>query len=322
MLQQTQVNTVIPYYERWMKNFPNLMKLAHAPLSRVLKSWEGLGYYRRARNLHRTAKIVAGKFAGKFPETQEELQKLPGIGRYTAGAIASIAFNQPEPILDGNVKRVLSRVFALREPIDKPSGEKKLWEITQNLVKETERPGDFNQALMELGALVCLPENPKCFVCPFEKSCKAHRSRKENQFPVKARREKTEKLKTVAIVLWKNGRVLLEKQPLKARWGGLWMFPQWIYRNGKTEKTFLEEEVRKDLGVRIQALEPRMELEHGFTKYRVHLRVYEGEAAPSPSLSPLRGAGRVRGWVKPERLTALPLPRPHQRIAQEIANHA
>lgn len=324
MLQQTQVDTVTPYYKHWIKTFPNLTKLAHAPLSRVLKCWEGLGYYRRARNLHRSAKIMVGKGGAKFPNTVTELQKLPGIGHYTAGAISSIAFNRPEPILDGNVKRVLARVLALREPVDKTSGEKKLWEAARRLVEGAEQPGDFNQALMELGALLCLPENPKCFICPLEKICKAHEMKKEDRFPVKARREKVEKLKTVAAVIWKKDKVLLEKQPLESRWGGLWTFPQWISNHRKPETEFLEERVRKDLGLRIRALKPKMELEHGFTKYRIRLKVFEGKVALVDSVitrKPLDGGAMAR-WVDYQKISRLPLPRPHQKIAQGIENHA
>lgn len=312
MLQQTQVKTVLSYYERWVKQFPDVKTLADAPLSQVLKAWEGLGYYSRARNLHRTAKIAADRFAGKIPGAPGELRKLPGIGRYTAGAIASIAFNRPEPIVDGNVKRLLSRILALAKPIDQAEGEKQLWEGARKLVEGTGQPGNLNQALMELGALVCLPENPKCFICPLEKICNARRMKKEDQFPLKARREKTEKLKTVAAVIWKNGRVLLKKQPLRARWGGLWIFPQWIYKNGEGEEKFLEEKIRKELGLRIEEFRKKTKIEHGFTKYRVRLQVYEGKG---------RGEGKGQ-WVEPKRLSSLPLPRPHQRIAQQITNHA
>lgn len=356
MLQQTQVKTVIPYYERWIKIFPTIEALAKAPLSRVLKCWEGLGYYSRARNFHRAAEIVAQKLGGKIPDSVDELVKLPGIGRYTAGAIASIAFNKPEPILDGNVARVLARVFALRDPVDQNKGKEKLWEIAKILVKGVNLPslrtprkrgeaiseiasaplgmlprndsvGNFNQALMELGALVCLSENPKCFICPLKKICKAHRLKKETEFPVKARWEKTEKLKTVAAVIWKNGRVLLQKQPLEARWGGLWMFPQWIHRNGKRDQDFLSENIEKDFGLRVKGWEPRLEVKHGFTKYRVHLTVYEGgvigssKAIVSPVKVLRRGEALTR-WLKPRTFDRLPFPSPHQKIAELLQSNA
>lgn len=324
MLQQTQVDTVIPYYQRWMKRFPNLGSLASAPLSRVLKAWEGLGYYARARNLHKTARMVVRRLGGKFPLSAEELRELPGIGRYTAGAILSIAFNQPEPILDGNVKRVLSRLFALKEAVDTQTGEKKLWEISRDLVVGVGAGamfsyGDFNQALMELGALVCLPENPKCGVCPVENLCEAHRLKRETKFPVKLRHQKTEALKTVALVAWKNGRVLLEKQPLRSRWGGLWMFPQWILSDGKGQKQFLQEKAREDFKIEFKRLRRGMMIKHGFTKYRVKLHVYDGETLSAPAV--IAGLAMTR-WVTPRRLARLPLPAPHQKIARQIQTHA
>lgn len=327
MLQQTQVDTVLPYYERWLKSFPGVRRLAAAPLARVLKLWEGLGYYARARNLHKTAKIVTRKFHGKFPAQAAELRKLPGIGRYTAGALASIAFNQPEPILDGNVKRVLSRLFALKEAVDTQAGEKRLWEISRQLVSGAKGSyGDFNQALMELGALVCLPENPRCSACPVKTLCKAHRLKRETEFPVKLRNQKTEELKTVALVAWKNGRVLLEKQPLQSRWGGLWMFPQWILAHGKPPAEFLRKKAGGELGLQVENLRPRFSIEHGFTKYRVHLEVYEGSAVRGggSDFNPQgkNGTAPFYSWVNPSRLARLPLPAPHQKIARQIQAHA
>ncbi len=316
MLQQTQVNTVLPYYERWVKSFSTLPRLAKAPLSQVLKAWEGLGYYSRARNLHKTAKIILKKWGKKFPDSRETLETLPGIGRYTAGAIASIAFDQAEPILDGNVKRVLARIFALKNAVDTGAGQKKLWEISKMLVESSGRKcGDFNQSLMELGALVCLPENPKCLACPVEKICLAHRLKKETAFPVKSREEKTEKIQTVAAVIWKKGRVLLEKQPLRARWGGLWLFPQWKMDPRGSETEFLRKKT-KDLGIQIDEFRPKTEIKHGFTKYRIRLRVFEGEALSHNGFPPLMR------WIRPEKLQGLPFPSPHQKIAALIGNHA
>ncbi len=355
MLQQTQVKTVLPYYRRWVKRFPNIQTLSHASLSQVLKLWEGLGYYSRARNLHRAAKFIVEKLDGKFPDSCEALRELPGVGRYTAGAIASIAFGKPEPIVDGNVKRVLSRIFALKEPVDTSRGEGKLWEIAKNLLRHCptgaipiltkkhyggdceaatpakpkqssrllRRPygaprndghyGDFNQSLMELGALVCLPENPRCGVCPLEKRCKAHRLGEEENFPVKSRKEKVTELRTVAAVIWKNGRVLLKREPLNGRWGGLWTFPHWICTDGSSEKEFLKNRIRREFGVGVVNLRPWTDLKHGFTRYKVRLRVFEGEVHSQN--------GRLR-WIEAGSLSRFPLPRPHQRIAQLVQTDA
>ena len=326
MLQQTQVNTVIPYYERWMKQFPTVQQLSEAPLSRVLKLWEGLGYYGRARNLHKSAKIIDKKLAGEFPNTSEKLRALPGIGRYTAGAIASIAFGERAPVLDGNVMRVLSRIFAVKEPVDQTEGKKKLWEIAERLVwaglPRPYNPGDFNQSLMELGALVCLPENPKCLECPGAKICEAHRLKKEVLFPVRNSREKGLKLNTVAAVIWNKRNVLLQKQPLDARWGGLWMFPHWIYTNGIPETKFLQEKIKREFGIKAGNLIKKQEIIHGFTKYRVRLQVYETKvgarrAVPLQSDRPSTFNTMTR-WVSPQKLPRLALPRPHQKIAQSL----
>lgn len=314
MLQQTQVGTVIPYYKRWLKSFPRVQALARAPLSRILKLWEGLGYYSRARNLHKTAKIVTKNWGGRFPSSKETLQRLPGIGRYTAGAIASIVFGKPEPILDGNVKRVLSRILALKEPLDKARGEKILWEASKRLVEAgMPRAGDLNQSLMELGSLICLPENPNCSYCPVKKVCEAHRLGLEEEFPIKSKKERTRELKALALILWKGSRVLLQKQPLQGRWGGLWTFPQWIQTNGEPEKKLIRKRAEKNLGVRLDGIKKRMEVRYGFTNYRVRLGVYEAKAISE----------KIRHvWIPPDRLIRFALPSPHRKIAREIQSHA
>lgn len=328
MLQQTQVNTVIPYYKRWMEKFPTLRKLAEARLLQVLRYWAGLGYYSRARNMHRAAKLIVKERGGKFPNSTKKLMQLPGIGRYTAGAIASIAFGKPEPILDGNVMRVLSRVFALRDPIDINAGKEKLWEISRDLVTggRSFDPGDLNQSLMELGALVCLPDNPKCSICCLKKICQAKRLSKESEFPIKSKNKKIERLRTVAAIIWKNGRVLLKRQLQKERWGGLWIFPQWIYANGENETEFLKDKLRRELGIRVNDLKPKTELIHGYTKYRVRLRVFDGKVLGRRDTvtAPKEGGETppLQVWIKPKNFSRLPLPSPHQKIARLIQSHA
>src|SRR5690554_4542816 len=172
MLQQTQITTVIPYYLRWMERFPTVHELAAAELDEVLKMWEGLGYYSRARNLHAAAQAVVEEYGGKLPQTAKELQKLRGIGPYTAGAVASIAFEQPVPILDGNVIRVLSRLYDIADDVTETQTKRYLWQLAEGLVPQ-ERPGDFNQALMELGQRICVPATPRCHRCPVARHCLA-----------------------------------------------------------------------------------------------------------------------------------------------------
>ncbi len=305
MLQQTQVDTVIPYYERWLKKFPDLSSLAEAPLSDVLSAWAGLGYYRRARMFHAAAREVAEKHSGRIPETPEELQKLPGIGRYTSGAIASIAFEKKAPVLDGNVIRILTRIFALAEDTAKPASISQLWDLAAAVLPE-KNTGDFNQALMELGATVCFPQNPECGKCPAASFCRAHAQGRETFYPVKSNREKLEKIRNFALVLKKNKTVLLQRQPEKARWGGLWMFPFW------EKKTSLFEAVKETA----QKPEKWMSLRHGFTKYLVSLDVYVG-AAGKEALPAFTGKNETR-WIPLSELSVYALPAPHRKIAEAL----
>ena len=226
MLQQTQVSTVIPYYKRWLEVFPTLASLAQAPLSRALELWAGLGYYRRARMFHLAAQQVQKDRGGHIPKTARELRELPGIGRYTAGAIASIALGEKTPVLDGNVIRILSRIFALSQSVDLPETLERLWGLAASLLPES-NPGDLNQAMMELGATVCFPLIPKCTHCPINKVCAARKKGRELSYPVRTRKDRYEKLRMAALVL-KNSKneVWLEKQPDQGRWGGLWMWVQ------------------------------------------------------------------------------------------------
>src|SRR6185503_9991928 len=182
MLQQTRVTVVVPYWQRWMARFPSPAALAGAPLDDVLAAWSGLGYYGRARNLHRGAREVVARYGGRLPDSAGELRTLPGIGRYTAGAIASMAFDRQEPLVDGNVARVLARVFAVEEDVKSAAGQNRLWQLAADLVP-SEAPGDFNQALMELGATLCAPAAPRCAGCPLAADCRAHREGRTDELP-------------------------------------------------------------------------------------------------------------------------------------------
>lgn len=207
MLQQTRVETVIPYYEKWLQLFPTVEALASASEREVLNAWEGLGYYSRARNFHKAAMIVVQKYDGELPRDLDELQKLPGIGRYTVGALAAILFRMDEPALDGNLKRVYARLFDVGVPVDSPAGEKLLWQIArENLPKG--RAADFNQALMDLGALICLPKNPRCLLCPVMNDCQAHQGGKQAMRPVKTQKKETPHHTLAAAVIVRRAHVL------------------------------------------------------------------------------------------------------------------
>ncbi|NCP88064.1 A/G-specific adenine glycosylase [bacterium] len=224
MLQQTRVETVIPYFHNWLKKFPTLASLAAAPQQAALAAWEGLGYYSRARNFQRAAQIIVSDYAGQIPKTAEELIRLPGIGRYTAAAIASIAFGQDIATLDGNLKRIFARVFDVTDPIDTPAGEKKLWQLAENHLPPG-RAGDYNQALMDLGASVCLPRSPLCPQCPLESLCEARAFGLQAERPVRTPKKPVPQKYKLAAVLLSQGKTLLNQRPANGLLGGLWEFP-------------------------------------------------------------------------------------------------
>ncbi len=224
MLQQTQVATVIPYWRRFMDRFPTIESLAAAPLGEVLSLWRGLGYYARARNLHRAARRVATELGGKLPADPDQLSSLPGFGRYTTGAVASIAFGKELPLVDGNAARVLSRVFEVDGAPGDRKRESKLWRLAENLVRGA-RPGDLNQALMELGALICRSEDPSCLLCPLRTSCLALKAGRVHELPPPRARRSRKHLRFAVAVCEKNGEVLLGMREEKGLFGGLWELP-------------------------------------------------------------------------------------------------
>ena len=228
MLQQTRVAAVIPYFERWLERFPTVTALAEAPLDEVLRLWAGLGYYSRARNLHRGAQELVAHHGGKLPASAAALRDLPGIGRYTAGAIASIAFSLHEPLVDGNVARVLARLHAIEDDIKSPAVTRDLWRLAGALVP-AEAPGDFNQGLMELGATVCTPARPSCLMCPLRDLCRARAAGREAELPIMPARKRPEDLPLIdACALWieRRGRLLLARRVPRGLFGGLWELPQ------------------------------------------------------------------------------------------------
>ncbi len=224
MLQQTQVATVEPYYRRFLQRFPDVGSLAAAPLEEVLKFWAGLGYYRRAKSLHKAACIITSTYHCMFPSIYDDILELPGIGRYTAGAIASIAFGQRVPVLDGNVMRVVTRLFAIDDDIARQSTKNRLWKIAENLVPR-HQPGNFNQALMELGATICTPRNPRCETCPLEQTCAARRTNRQEMLPVKKRKAVPARMRLAAIILNSPRGQLLGRRKAGGLWEHLWEFP-------------------------------------------------------------------------------------------------
>jgi len=233
MLQQTQVKTVIPYWERWMQHFPTIASLAVADEQRVLKLWEGLGYYTRARNLQKAARIICEKHSARFPRAFDDILALPGIGRYTAGAIASIAYGDPTPILDGNVIRVLSRQFAIEGDPKSSANQTRLWYLSTQLVTASNSPSALNQGLMELGATICTPREPQCRACPIRRTCEAFRLNRVTEFPQIPERKKPRQRKFIAYIFHHGDSVLVRQRSSNVVNGNLWEFPNFEILRGK-----------------------------------------------------------------------------------------
>jgi A/G-specific adenine glycosylase len=312
MLQQTQVVTVIPYYERWIKSFPTVAALAKAPEAKVLKHWEGLGYYSRARNLHKTAKEIHHHLADRVPDSREEILKLPGIGKYTAGAILSIAFNQDTGVLDGNVKRVLSRLFRLKENGASTTSEKLLWDLADKM-PPSGKAGDFNQAIMELGALICLPKNPLCETCPLNKVCQGRGE--AHLFPPPKAKVAVKKIEVSAAVILKNGKTYIQQRLHNGLMGGLWEFPGGKLEKNESPEEALVREIQEELGVHIEVGEKVLTIKHSYTKFRVTLHVF---LCRLPK-------GRIRAtsceqwkWVAIQDLDAYPFPAANVKILEYL----
>jgi A/G-specific adenine glycosylase len=274
MLQQTRVPTALPYYERFLKRFPTVESLARARLDTILKLWEGLGYYSRARNLHRAAKEVVERFGGHFPRTAAELLTLPGIGRYTAGALASNAFDERVPIVDGNIERVLCRVFRIHGDPKNSTVQKTLWSIADGLVPAS-KPGLFNQALMEVGAEVCTPRNPQCENCPLVRACRAKRHNEQLSLPQRSPKNPLPSHIVAVGVIYKDGRILIDKRKPEGLLGGLWEFPGGKKEPGETLEAALRREVREELGITIRVGRPLAVVDHTYSHFRVRIHASE-----------------------------------------------
>jgi A/G-specific adenine glycosylase len=275
MLQQTQIETVIPYFHRFLDAFPDVHALANAPLDDVLKLWEGLGYYSRARNLHKTARLISVDMGGRFPDTVDGLRKLPGVGPYTAGAVASIAFNRPAPVLDGNVIRVFSRLLDLPDDVTKSTTVKRLWQIATERMP-TERPGDYNQALMDLGKHICKPRNPACHRCPVQDHCLAYANGTQEERPVKKKKAPTPHYDVAAgVIHGADGRLLIAQRPLDGLLGGLWEFPGGKQEPGETLQETVRRELAEELGIEVEVGELLTVVKHAYSHFRITLHVFD-----------------------------------------------
>ena len=273
MLQQTQVATVIDYFDRFLKHFPTIEALALAPEQQVLLLWQGLGYYRRARNLHAAAKKIVQEHHGQIPANHSAISSLPGVGRYTAGAIASIAFGIRAPILDGNVARVLSRWFAIEEPIDKPTVRSHLWSLAETLVPEVS-PGDFNQAMMELGSLVCTPRNPRCTTCPIADLCSTQSQGLANVLPRRLLKRQPQEVMHHVLAVKRGRKFVVEQRPLKGLWAGLWQMPTVEMLNTNVSAKQIQNWALQHLGVTVKLPRPAGNLQHQTTHRSISAKVW------------------------------------------------
>lgn len=265
MLQQTQVGTVIPYYQRFMARFPDLRALADAPLDEVLAHWSGLGYYARARNLHRAAAIACERFGGELPGDIEQLAELPGIGRSTAGAILALSRGQRQPILDGNVKRVLARLHAVDGWPGRSAVQQRLWALAERHTPD-QRVADYTQAMMDLGAMVCTRRRPNCRACPVSDGCVARAAGREHDYPApKPRRELPVRRTRMLLLRDPEGRVLLEQRPPTGVWGGLWSFPEC------PPEADIADWCAQHHGLRVGAIQPWSTLRHTFSHFHLDI---------------------------------------------------
>ena len=302
MLQQTRVDTVIPYYARFLKRFPDVATLADADLQDVYDAWTGLGYYSRARNLHAAARAVVDEHAGRLPSDVAGLRSLRGVGRYTAGALASIAFDREEPLVDGNVVRVLSRLFDVRDDVGEKGVVERFWQIAGDLVRG-ERPGDLNQALMELGATICTSRAPRCAACPVRKSCKAAAAGDPEALPIKQKRTRVRNVTAVAAWLVRGDRALAVRRPEGGLLGGLWELPGGELGDGESPESGLSRCIDEAVGLRATVIERVGSIEHLFTHRRLQLHVFR---CAEPVGRVRRGHYVDHRWLAARALARLP----------------
>jgi A/G-specific adenine glycosylase len=300
-----------------MKRFPRLADLAAADLDEVLKAWEGLGYYSRARNLHKAAREVLARFAGRVPDRVEDLLTLPGVGPYTAGAIASIAYNRDEPVLDGNVIRVLCRLCGIDADIASAATKAKLWRLARQWLPSG-RAGAFNQAVMDLGATICLPAIPQCPRCPLAKYCLANRQGRQNDLPRKAASKAVPHYEVVAAVIWRGGKVLIDRRAETGLLGGLWEFPGGKIEPGETPEQALAREVAEELGIGVEVGEPLITVKHAYSHFTITMRVFHCRWRGGRKRNIACTASR---WVLPKQLEDFAFPAANRKVVRALLLH-
>lgn len=307
MLQQTQVEAVIPYYRRWLEQFPTVRSVAEASLDQVLKIWEGLGYYSRCRNVHRACQIVAHKYGGEVPSTWEEFRHLPGVGDYTAAAVLSFSFGKVYPVLDGNVSRVMARLTAFPEPVSK--GKRTFLRKLEEWI-DREDPARFNQAMMELGSLVCRKNQPRCFECPITGFCLGYRRGNPGGYPVRSSVKPRPHRTVVAGVIWEGNRFLIQKRPENGLLGGLWELPGGKVMAGESREKALVREIAEETGLAVTVKEPIGWVDHAYSHFSITLHAFHCSVVDGSRMK----SERNRKWISPKDITRFAFPKANHKL--------
>lgn len=318
MLQQTQVATVIPYYHRFLEKFPDVHSLASAPQGDLMKAWEGLGYYARARNLQHAAKEIVSKNAGELPRTPQALLALKGFGPYTSASVASIAFGADAAAVDGNVIRVIARLRALKEDVRLQPTKDTVQQIADELLPKG-RAGVFNEAMMELGATVCTPKRPKCERCPVSLHCMAYQTHQVEKFPVKSKRTATPHYHIAVGAVWREDKILIALRPAEGLLGNLWEFPGGKVKPGETLTQCCHREVEEETGLNIAVHEEFIAVKHAYTHFKITLHAFRCEAAVGVAAP--KSSQEIR-WVKADELPDYAFPKANRRVIDAILNPA
>lgn len=316
MLQQTRVDQATPFFIKFIERFPTIESLANADQHDVLMYWEGLGYYSRARNLHATAKIIVHQLSGRFPSDHKTLLSLKGIGPYTAAAILSIAFDKPYGVVDGNVIRVISRLLGMTDDVTKSGTQKQIQQFVNDSISHI-RPGDFNQALMELGATICLPLNPKCEECPLRDSCVAFKTLQTQNIPYKPTRQKIPHHTIVTGIIEDRAtnKILIAKRKDDAMLGGLWEFPGGKQEPGESDLQTLHREIREELGVYINEIEHFISIKHTYSHFRITMHTYRCKLKQG---TPSAKSSQEIKWVYVNELSDYPFPKANRLITMKL----
>lgn len=312
MLQQTQMSKVVPYFERWMTRFPDVRAVAEAPLDALLQAWEGLGYYRRVQHLKAAAQQIMAEHGGTLPSDETSLRQLPGIGTYTAAAVASLAFGRPVAVLDGNAQRVSARLLDWPLPVKESRSQR----VLRRALEHWMPPGharEFNQAVMELGSLICTPRKPRCSQCPVCAWCRAHAAKTVALRPVTSSRPLTEAVTVAVGVLCDNGKVFIQKRPPEGLMAGLWEFPGGKAQEGEAPEEALRRELAEELGVTVSIREKITEIRHAITRFRLHLHAFR--CALNPPNQSIRLRAATEGlWVPVDALDRYAFPSANRRL--------